>query len=347
MEFCETTLALVRLRCIQLYQNQGAWPDKPITRKLSRPNHPSDLRFNLDEEHIAPSFLQDDIAVDGGRHILFATAHMLDMLGRSRVWFLDGTFKCVREPFYQLFSVYSFIRSGTTEKQVPLAFAIMSGKRIVDYAAVLRSILRILPVTNVQKVVTDFESSIWQALRDVLPDVQVTGCLFHYTQTIRQLLSLPNLPVEHVNEVFQRIELSAGNNQAILQMMEYIRSYWLQGNVFTPQDWVVYRQNVRTNNDLEGWHHRLNHRAKRANIQFYMLCQLLYEESQTVSINAELIYREDELRTQAPAALRTNQRLHKLWDEYAAGTRTARTLLIAASHLISPNAREAVDARAT
>ncbi|XP_033108493.1 uncharacterized protein LOC117110036 [Anneissia japonica] len=108
--------------------------------------------------------------------------------------------------------------------------------------------------------------------------------------------------------------------------MEHIRSYCLQGNIFTPQDWVEYMQSVQTNNDLECWHHHLNQRAKHVSIQFYMLCQLLYEKrrSQTVSINAELIHREEALTAQAPAALKVN-RLHKLWDEYAAGTRTIGT----------------------
>ncbi|XP_071949116.1 uncharacterized protein [Antedon mediterranea] len=152
-----------------------------LRRKLSRPRHPSNLQFELQNQHIAlaPGFLRDDVVIDGGRHVLFATDAMMDILARARVWYLDGTFKLIRDPFYQLFSIHSFIRMGTLVKQVPLLFAVMSGKRSVNYTAVLRSVMRMLPKNN---VVADYEASIWESIRQVLPNVEIAGCLFHYTQ---------------------------------------------------------------------------------------------------------------------------------------------------------------------
>ncbi|XP_033121939.1 uncharacterized protein LOC117120951, partial [Anneissia japonica] len=102
-------------------------PDKP-QKEIDKTQPAKDLDFELDDDHIAPGFLRADVSVDELGHILFATGDMLHLLERARVWYLDGTFKLVKEPFYQLFSIHSFIKSGTAQKQVPLLFC-MSGKR--------------------------------------------------------------------------------------------------------------------------------------------------------------------------------------------------------------------------
>lgn len=63
-------------------------------------------------------------------------------------------------------------------------FAIMSGRRAVDYAAVLRAALAVLPdgTPAVSNITADFEGGLWQALRSVFPTAQLNGCLFHFTQ---------------------------------------------------------------------------------------------------------------------------------------------------------------------
>ena len=48
-------------------------------------------------------------------------------------------------------------------------------------------------------------------------------------------------------------------------------------------------QPVRTNNELDGWHGRLNRHAGRGQIQFYLLVDLLYEEGKFVNIQSEMV----------------------------------------------------------
>jgi len=129
-------------------------------------------------------FLRADISVQGERHLIFSTDHQLALLSKSREWFVDGTFKVVKRPFYQLFSVHAFVKSGGQVKMVPLVFALMSRRRRIDYVKVLRQIKKMAKKIKLETIVSDFEKAMWSAVAKVFPDVTVRGCLFHMTQAI-------------------------------------------------------------------------------------------------------------------------------------------------------------------
>ena len=108
----------------------------------------------------------------------------------------------------------------------------MSGKRKVDYTAVLKTLLLHLERPHVHELVVDFEAAIWAAARDVMPRITIRGCAFHWTQTvwrkvqsielqgtytndvathkiIRKILALPFLPAEHISVMFQSLDAKA------------------------------------------------------------------------------------------------------------------------------------------
>ena len=78
-------------------------------RQKMRPAEPTDLEFEVNENHIPEDFLKSDLKIDGRRHLVFATQSMLDLLSKSKTWYVDGTFKVVKEPFTQLFTIHSFV----------------------------------------------------------------------------------------------------------------------------------------------------------------------------------------------------------------------------------------------
>ena len=119
------------------------------------------------------------------RHLIFASDKQLELLQQSKTWYIDGTFKLCRQPFTQLLTLNAFVKNDDHAKQVPLVFVIMSGQKRQDYKAVLDAVISILPrPPRVTKVMLDFEKAVWSALRQTLPNVQLKGCSFHWTQAL-------------------------------------------------------------------------------------------------------------------------------------------------------------------
>ena len=100
----------------------------------------------------------------------------------AKTVYVDGMFnRIISRPFVQLFIIHAFVK-GDSAEQVPLALLLMSRRRMKDYKAVFNVIKNLIPV-HWHSVVTDFEVTVWQAARDVFPDVSVTAA----TSTGRRL----------------------------------------------------------------------------------------------------------------------------------------------------------------
>ena len=217
---------------------------------------------------------------------------------------MDGTFKVVSKPFKQLYSIHAFIKQNGELKQVPLAFALMSGKRRCDYRRVLKAIRNLLPdEIKVQCIVADFEAALWQAVEKVFPTKQIQGCVFHWTQAIwrkvqglglgsaykdddvvhkymRQIMALPFLPHEHIKPMFNSLK-DLATSLPLQNLVQYVQTTWIDSALWSPNRWSIFQRSVRTNNDVEGWHRRLNHHARRAKLPMYLLINLLHQESTT------------------------------------------------------------------
>ena len=80
-------------------------------RNGSQKRNPKNLKFDISEFDIPKRFLLKDIQKQEDRILIFSTEHQRKLLNNCKVWFLDGTFKIVSDPFLQLLSIHGCIRN--------------------------------------------------------------------------------------------------------------------------------------------------------------------------------------------------------------------------------------------
>ncbi|KAK3108659.1 hypothetical protein FSP39_012750 [Pinctada imbricata] len=255
---------------------------------------------------------------DTARNIIYASKTQLDLLETARQWYLDGTFKIIHKPFTQLFTVHAFIQKESCMKQVPLLFVMMSRRQKKDYDKVFQHIRSLLPNARVQSFTLDFEAVTCRSIQEVFPEADIRGCSFHWGQavmrkvanlglkttynqrkttyhSIRQLLSLPYLPADHIVPAFNSLKMSA-TTQPLKDLMTYLENTWLSSSVC--------------------WHRRFASRTWATNLQFYRLVQELKKEAETVSIAAQLVDEQQLTRYQRDTYRRKQGQLFDLWDRY-------------------------------
>ena len=245
-----------------------------------------------------------------------------------------------------MFSIHAFERSDSCIKQVPLMFVIMSGKRKKDSKKVLKAVKSLLPSSELKTITLDFEAAIWQTASDVFTNVKLLGCVFHWSPAVwnkiqavglqgvysndsgthsylRKLLS----PQEHINQAFHQLAAQAVT-PALQEVCSYIASSWITSTLWPTSSWSAFMRNTRMNNDVEGWHHWLNIHAKKRNLPFYVLIQLLHNEAQATNIEVQLISDKKLKHIQKKCFQEVQGQLFKLWEQYEAGLKSASQLLI-------------------
>lgn len=69
----------------------------------------------------------------------------------------------------------------------------------------------------------------------------------------RKLMSLPYLPAQQIATAFLQLQDMAEEvGGQVQEVTDYVRKTWIQGTMWTPANWSVFRETVRTNNDVEG-----------------------------------------------------------------------------------------------
>ena len=65
-----------------------------------------DLEFILNLDAIPDDFLISDIIIEGNRHLIFGLSKIIDNFKDTTTFYIDGTFRIVNKPFYQLYTLH-------------------------------------------------------------------------------------------------------------------------------------------------------------------------------------------------------------------------------------------------
>ncbi|KAL8580038.1 hypothetical protein ACOMHN_065922 [Nucella lapillus] len=237
----------------------------------------------------------------------------------------------------------------------------MSGKRRRDYLAVLWALkqeFRRRDLSwNLECVTMDFEAAAWAAFRAAFPEVDVVDAPSiggkQYGVTCRSWgCNMPTKTTQHSTVIADsswHCRTFLGRRwTAIWQSWKgrlqqkgsaacaptYTRHGLSQQFGHLP-NWSCFYRSIRTNNDVEGWHRRLNSKASSAgNLNLYLMLQLLAEEPRLVTRGCQLLKESTIIRRQRADARSTNAKLFRIWDRLVTRERTARQVLRAVSHLV-------------
>ncbi|XP_069103445.1 uncharacterized protein [Argopecten irradians] len=128
-------------------------------------------------------------------------------------------------------------------------------------------------------------------------------------------MALNFLPPEQIRPAFEKLDNNAVPE--IQAFMDYVFNTWIRSRVFTVSEWSVFGKAIRTNNDVEGWHNRLNSRCTtRGQVPFYLLIQELFKEASAIPLQVRLVSEGKLKRYQRRRTTDGQIKVFRLWKSY-------------------------------
>ena len=294
---CESEISLTFTsvaRCMRKRRNSKL-PPKPQSKSEF------ETAMSDQENPLIANYLLGCVSFLHDYGLQFGVQRALTELEIAQEIHVDGTFKTVPKPFYQLLTVHAVINDSMT----PCFYALLTGKSRLLYDQVLTKLTHIIPVCIPSINMTDFELGLQAALAHASPASEIKRCYFHYSQAVwkhaiflgmlqliegkdfinrwvRQLMALPLLPPDAINPIFQtqlhpgNLPDNYGNNDIILKMYGYIESFWL--NKVGVETISVHYCQRRTNAEVENSHLQLLRKIRQTHPSFWVFIDKLQEK---------------------------------------------------------------------
>jgi len=186
-------------------------------------------------------------AGEDGSAVVFASVKQLETLRSATKVYFDATFKVVPATYYQLFTVFVQHVDAT----FPVIYALMTRKTHSLYVAVFQKIKGLVPDFQPTSAMADFEEASVSAFREVFGNVVVSGCWFHYAQsivkrlqkvglkqpyrhdanvqsTVHCLLGLPLLPPADIVDALADVTEAVNSSSQFAGQLLQLTGYWLR-----------------------------------------------------------------------------------------------------------------------
>ena len=145
-------------------------------------------------------FLLFDSGVgDTTRMFIFATNDGIDMLANSAQWFGDGTFKHCPQIFSQIYSIHALVN----HEVLPCNFALLPSKTEIVYEQFFTTVCNAVRSNNGNDpdgFIVDFETAVVIAIRNVLPQTDISGCFFHLSSILWKHIQRAGLQERYMND---------------------------------------------------------------------------------------------------------------------------------------------------
>ena len=167
-------------------------------------------------------------------------------------------------------------------------------------------------------------------------DKVLKGLHLESSENDSKIMALPFLPPSQIPAMFTCLQLQA-TTEPLQKFVEYVDSTWVQSTTWSPSCWSIYMQQIRTNNDVEGWHNGLNKRASgRTQMPLYMLVHLLHKEACLVALQIRLVSEKKLTKLQKRKYRSVQAKVLSYWEQYACHQKSAAQLLKACSRVNGP-----------
>lgn len=178
----------------------------------------------------------------------------------------------------------------------------MTRRTTIAYVRALKFIHENLIEINGRGIIIDFEAAMRTALKTVVPELPVLGCLFHHIQALQRMLkSMPKLyevvrtneeaklifrkfqclaflPVEMIRIGFTyllREALNVHKFSDFAPFIQYYKNQWLER--VTPVHYSVFNQRIRTTGSAEAFNGKIN-KSFRTHPAFFVFNESLQKE---------------------------------------------------------------------
>lgn len=291
----------------------------PEPSSVEEINIPDNLKKCLNGDQ----FLLKEISISNQKILIFSTKNEIKNLIEAPYWIMDGTFKTVPNIFLQLYTIHAPVGTKINNKILPLVYALMTSKSEQCYEQLFEGLISICDDYGYELlpkcIINDFEKAAINAVSNIFPECEQTGCFFHLGQSIwrkiqssglathygndiefalklRCLWSLAFLPPEQIPDAFDNLSANYSVPDVIKTYFEenYIRGKikrtFRNGSVsrsaplYPPSFWSVYYNNEnnipRTQNNVESWHKRWKILVGAEHVGIYRLIIEMRKEQQ-------------------------------------------------------------------
>ncbi len=227
---------------------------------------------------------------------------------------VDGTFRSAPKTFYQV--VHFFLESN----DVVFCFASvwLTGKSEELYNYAFHALKALLPRDcKPTLLMSDYEKGLQNALQGMFPDAHLSGCVFHFCQSVyknlmkiglcktykanrkfqswvHMIFCLPLLPIDKIAEAWMFLKTTQFSTPEIEKRLverftQYMDHQWV--SEIGPACLSVFGCDRRTNNDSEVFNRYLNRRAKVRHPNVFTFGEIVTECLQKTAVELESLER--------------------------------------------------------